>query len=91
MKFDDYQKEQMKDPEFREIYESLRPEYEIMSALIDARCRENLTQKELADKVGMSQADISKLENGTRNPSLNLLKKIAKGLNSTLRIEFVHN
>lgn len=34
-------------------------------AMIDARIAQNLTQKELADKVGMNQADISKLENGT--------------------------
>ena len=35
------------------------------------------------------QADISKLENGTRNPTLNLLKRLADGMGMSLKIEFV--
>ena len=37
----------------------------------------------------MHQADISKLENGTRNPSLKLLKRLVEGMNMTLKLEFV--
>jgi transcriptional regulator with XRE-family HTH domain len=51
--------------------------------------KQNLTQKELAARTGIDQADISKLENGTRNPSLKLLKKLASGLGMQLKIEFV--
>ena len=47
------------------------------------------TQKELAERTGINQADISKLENGTRNPSVNLLKRLAEGMGMTLKIEFV--
>ena len=50
---------------------------------------QNLTQKELAERTGINQADISKLENGTRNPSVNLLKRLADGMGMALRIEFV--
>ena len=39
--------------------------------------------------AGINQADISKLENSSRNPSLNMLKKLAQGLRFTLKIEFV--
>ena len=49
----------------------------------------NLTQKELAERTGINQADISKLENGTRNPSLKLLKRLADGMGMTLKLEFV--
>ena len=49
----------------------------------------NLTQKELASRTGIDQADISKLENGTKNPSLKLLKKLAAGMGMQLKIEFV--
>lgn len=49
----------------------------------------NLTQKELADRTGINQADISKLENGTRNPSLKLLKRLAEGMGMTLKLEFI--
>ena len=39
-----------------------------------------MTQKELAERTGINQADISKLENGTRNLSVNLLKRLADGM-----------
>ena len=81
--------ESMRDPVFRREYEALQPEVEITRALINARIQAGLTQIELSKKTGVSQADISRLENGTRNPSLALLKRIAQGMNTTLRIEFV--
>ncbi len=43
----------------------------------------------LAERTGINQADISKLENGTRNPSVNLLKRLAEGMGMVLKIEFV--
>ena len=49
----------------------------------------NMTQKELAERTGINQADISKLENGTRNPSVGLLKRLADGMGMALKIEFV--
>lgn len=88
---EEWEIEQMKDPEFRAEYEKLRPEFEIIIAMAEARKRENLTQKELAERAGMSQADISKLERGTRNPSVRLLQKLAAAMNTTLKIEFVPN
>ena len=62
---------------------------DVIRAMIDARIEQNLTQKDLAARTGIDQADISKLENGTRNPSLKLLKKLASGLGMRLKIEFV--
>ncbi len=52
----------------------------MIRAIVDARTSQNLTQKQLAEKTGINQADISKLENGTRNPSINLLKRLAEGM-----------
>ena len=54
-----------------------------------ARLNMGYTQKQLAEKTGIHQADISKLENGTRNPSINLLKRLAEGMDMMLKIEFV--
>ncbi|TDP51392.1 helix-turn-helix protein [Aminicella lysinilytica] len=79
----------MKDDNFRKEYEAIQPELDIIRAMATARKNQNMTQKELADKVGMNQADISKLENGSRNPSLNMLKKLADGLGYNLKLEFV--
>ena len=81
--------ELMKNPKFREEYDAIQPEMAVIQAMIDARTSQNLTQKELAKRTGIHQSDISKLENGTRNPSINLLKRLADGMDMVLKIEFV--
>lgn len=87
--FNDYRKEQLKDEEFRKEYENMQPEFDVIRAIVNARISKNLTQKELAERTGINQADISKLENGTRNPTVNLLKRLAEGMDMALKIEFV--
>ena len=87
--FDDMLSNQLKDEEFRKEYEAIQPEMDVIRAIVDARTSQNLTQKELAERTGINQADISKLENGTRNPSVNLLKRLADGMGMTLKIEYV--
>ena len=86
---DDMLSEQLKDEEFRKEYEAIQPEMDVIRAIVDARTSQNMTQKELAERTGINQADISKLENGTRNPSVNLLKRLADGMGMALKIEFV--
>lgn len=86
---DDYLDEQLENPSFKKEWDKIQPDLDIMRAMIDARASQNLTQKELAERTGINQADISRLENGTRNPSLNLLKRLADGLGMQLKIEFV--
>ena len=89
--FHDLLNEQLKDPEFKEEYDALEPEFAIIRAMIDARKKSGLTQKELSEKTGIAQGDISKLENGSANPSINTLKRLAKAMDMSLRIEFVPN
>ena len=74
--------EQMNNPEFAQEYNAIR-------SMIKARKSQNLTQKQLAELVGIDQGDISKLENGLRNPTIQLLKRIADSMNMTLKIEFI--
>ena len=81
--------ELMEDSEFREEYQRIQPEMDIKRALMQARINAGMTQVQLSEATGISQADISRLENGTRNPSLGLLKRLADAMNATLRIEFV--
>ena len=87
--FNDMLEKQMQNEEFKKEYDAIQPEMNVIRAIVDARTSMNLTQKELAEKTGINQADISKIENGTRNPSLNLLKRLADGIGMTLKIEFV--
>ena len=84
-----FKNEQMKSEEFAKEYEALQPEFDVIKAIIEARTSQNLTQKELAERTGINQADISKLENGTRNPTIHLLKRLADGMGMVLKIEFV--
>lgn len=70
-------------------YDALQPEYDIIQAMINARVDQNITQKELSARTGITQADISRIENGTRNPSLSMVKKLAQGLGMQLKLEFI--
>ena len=87
--FEDYKKQQMQDPELVREYEAIQPEMDVIRAIVNARTSQNLTQNELAKRTGINQADISNLENGTRNPSVNLLKRLAEGMGMSLKIEFI--
>lgn len=89
--FDEYLNEQLKNPEFKAEFDALEPEFAIVQAIIDARKKTGLTQKELSERTGITQGDISKLENGNANPSINTLKRLAKAMNMSLYIEFVQN
>lgn len=85
----DYKEKVLRDPEVKAEYDLLEPEYDIIQAMINARMEQNITQKELSAKTGITQADISRIENGTRNPSLSVMKKLAQGLGMQLKLEFI--
>jgi predicted transcriptional regulator len=84
-----YKEKVLQNPEVKAEYDQLQPEYDIIQAMIDARVSQNITQKELSARTGITQADISRIENGTRNPSLSMVKKLAQGLGMQLKLEFV--
>lgn len=81
--------EQMKNPEFRKEWDALEPERQIMHAMLEGRQLNHLTQEQLAEATGINQANISRLENGTANPSLSTLKRLAAGMGMELKLEFV--
>lgn len=90
--YDDFDRmldSQLQDPVFRDAYDALEPEYTVIQALIDARKARNMTQQQLAAQTGINQADISKLERGLSNPTLNLLKRLAEGLDMYVKLEFL--
>ena len=81
--------EQLNDPEFQKVYDALEPEFTIIKALLNAREASGLTQKDLAERTGIAQGDISKLETGNANPSLRTLQRLAAGMGMKLKLEFV--
>ena len=87
-KFSEYRDKKLQDPEFKREYDALESEFDIIQALIDARRQSGLTQKELAERTGIHQADISKLENGTANPSIRTLRRLADGMGMKMKLVF---
>ena len=68
-----YLKQQLKNEDFKKEWDALQPEMALISAMVDARISKNLSQKELALKTGINQADISKIENGVRKNKVHFL------------------
>lgn len=87
--FRKYLDKQLENPEFKKEWDDLESEFNIIQALIDARKSCNLTQKELAERTGIDQSDISKIETGNANPALSTLKRLAAGMDMVLKLEFV--
>ena len=84
-----YLKQQLKNKNFKKEWESLQPEMELIRTIVKARIDKKITQKELSIMSGINQADISKIETGTRKPSLKILEKIANALDMVIKVEFV--
>ncbi len=87
--FRKYLDKQMNNPDFKEEWDALQPEFAIIQAMIDARKQSGLTQKQLSEKTGIAQGDISKLESGNANPSLRTLQRLAAGMGMKVKIEFL--
>jgi len=88
MKLSEYKQKKMQDPEFAKAYEEIQPEMNVIRAMIEARMSQNMTQKELSERTGIAQTEISRLENGTRNPSIKLLQRLADGMGMVLNVTF---
>lgn len=85
----DFQKlvnEQLQDSEFRKEYETTFPEYELACSLIIARIAAGMTQKDLAEKSGIRQSNISRIENGSCVPTIATLRTLAQALGKKLCI-----
>ena len=87
--YTEFKKQALKDPKVKKAYDELQPDYDIIQALIDARKSQHMTQNDLAKITGITQADISRIENGTRNPSLEMIKRLAAGMGMRLKLEFI--
>ena len=79
----------MKDPEVVAELEKNEFEYKVISEIIRARIEKNITQNQLAEMIGTKQSNISRLESGEYNPSLEFLYKVAQALGKSLEIKLV--
>lgn len=86
--FQDHLKESLKDPKFKNTWEKSQIEYSLACALIEKRLAKKISQRSLANKTNTTQAVISRIETMSANPSLHLLKRLAKALDSKLILQF---
>jgi predicted transcriptional regulator len=89
MKWDDAKKKLLQNEEVWQELKNNEAEYKIIEEIITARQEKNLTQKDLADLVGTRQSNISRLESGNYNPTLEFLNKIARAIGKELEIRIV--
>lgn len=86
VKFSEIKDLLMKDEEFKSEYEKLKPRYDVISQIIEEHDKQNITQEELALRVGTQKSNISRLESGTYNPSLDFLIKVVHSLGKEMQI-----
>ena len=86
--FDDYLKVQLKKPEFKKEWDRTEPDYQVLAEIIKARIEKKLSQRELAKKAKTTQAVLSRIENMTVSPSIQLVQRIAEAMGKKLEIKF---
>jgi len=87
MKWEEHKNKLLEKPAFRQAYEDLEPDYQLIKSIIEQRKNKGISQAELARKAGTRQSAIARLESGTYNPSLRFLKKVARALDARIEIK----
>ncbi len=85
---DDIFQKWRKDPAYVSAYDSLEEEFALAAALIEARSKADMTQAEVAEAMGTTQAVVARLESGRNMPSTRTLQRFASATNTRLRISF---
>lgn len=88
MKAADLHAEWMRDPSYCEVWEASEPRWRLVEALIGARALADLTQKQVAERMGTTQTAIARLEGGRSNPSVRTLERFAEATGTRVRISF---
>ncbi|HEY9583719.1 MAG TPA: helix-turn-helix transcriptional regulator [Candidatus Paceibacterota bacterium] len=82
-------KGELKDPKFKQAYDALEVEFQIIHDVLKKRIEKDMSQEDLARKMGSDQSIISKLESGNYNPSIKFLKRIAKAVGGQLKVTII--
>lgn len=84
--FRDLSDKWMKNESYRKAYHELDLEFALIRAVIDARLKKGITQKELARRVGTKQSSIARFESGQYNPTLAFVQKLANAIGTRIKI-----
>ena len=85
--FDSHLKEELKNPEFKRLFDEYGRQLEISYQILQLRKKRGLSQSELAKKIGTKQSNIARMESGAQNFSIGLLDKIAVALDVDLKVK----
>ena len=85
--FEQFKKASFKKHGVRKAMEDIDLEFQVIEAMIEARIRRGITQKELADKIGVAQSALARFESGRVNPTLSFLKRVTHGLGLKLTVK----
>ncbi len=88
-KLKDLKERLMQDPEFQEEYERIDEEYSLIESLVRARAEANLTQEQLAERLGTTQSAVARMEGGRVSPSIATIRRYARATGKRLEIELV--
>lgn len=87
--FQDYLREQLKNPEIKKYYIKYGKQLEVAYEILELRKKEGLSQAEFAKRIGTRQSNVARMEAGGQNFTTEMLNKIALTFKHELRIEFV--
>ena len=86
---DEFKAQLLRNPHFREEYERADAEYSIVESLIEARLSADLTHAQIAERMGITQSAVARLESGMASPSFTTLRRFAEATGTKVRVTFV--
>jgi len=89
--FNDFLKKQLENPDVAAEFKRIDPQFQIAKELIKLRIKRGITQKELALRIGSTQAVVSRIESGAVNSSIDTLQKLSEALDAKLMIQIEPN
>ncbi len=87
--FQEYLAEQLRNPKIKKHYDEYGKQLEIAYQILQLRKGEGVSQAQLARKIGTSQSNIARMENGEQNFTTETLRKIASAFKRELKVEFI--
>ena len=87
--FDDYLAEELKNKKAKKLFDEYGRQLEVAYQILQLRKARNMSQLELAAKIGTTQGNVARLESGRQNFTISLLQKVAEALDSNLKINFL--
>jgi DNA-binding XRE family transcriptional regulator len=78
--------EWMKDPEYRRDHAALEDEFALAETFIRARAHANLTQEQVAERMGTTQSAVARLESGRSKPSMRTLERFADAVGAKVKL-----